>query len=50
MIEMKGRRVITPDGGGEVLDTVGDKVEVKLDDGQVKIYPSEDVLDDSAAG
>lgn len=50
MIEMKGRRVTTPNGGGEVLETIGDDVTVKLDNGEVKTYPSEDVLDESAAG
>ncbi|MEO3407360.1 hypothetical protein AAFN85_25805 [Mucilaginibacter sp. CAU 1740] len=47
---MKGQRVTTPGGNGEVLDTIGDKVEVKLDNGEVKTYPSNDVSDDSSAG
>jgi hypothetical protein len=35
----KGQRVITPGGKGEVLETIGDKVVVKLDSGEVSTYP-----------
>jgi hypothetical protein len=50
MSDMKGRRVVTPDGHGEVVDEVGDNIEVKLDSGEVRTYSSEDVTDDSSAG
>jgi hypothetical protein len=49
-MDMKGRRVITPEGDGEVLDTIGDEIEVKLDSGEVKTFGSDDVTDDSSAG
>jgi len=50
MSNIKGNRVITPDGGGEVVEAIGDKVEVKLDNGKVQSYPANDVTDDSSAG
>ncbi|MDN3551207.1 hypothetical protein [Mucilaginibacter aquaedulcis] len=40
----------TPDGKGEVLEATGDQVEVKLDNGETKKYPSDDIADDSSAG
>jgi uncharacterized protein YueI len=49
-MNLKGQRVISPDGKGEVLETIGDKVVVKLDSGEVRTYPSNDVEDDSSAG
>jgi hypothetical protein len=32
---LKGQRVITPEGEGEVTDAVGDQIQVKLDNGTV---------------
>jgi uncharacterized protein YueI len=49
-MNLKGQRIISPDGKGEVLETIGDKVVVKLDSGEVRTYPSNDVEDDSSAG
>lgn len=49
-MNQKGQRVICPGGKGEVLETIGDKVVVKLDSGEVKTYPSTDIEDDSNAG
>jgi hypothetical protein len=46
----KGQRVCTPEGVGDVMDTMGDKVEVKLDSGETKTFPSDEVTDDSSAG
>ncbi|PWK77208.1 hypothetical protein LX99_03018 [Mucilaginibacter oryzae] len=47
---LKGQRVVTPDGQGEVTDAIGDKVTVKLDSGTDKVYPADDLQDDSSAG
>jgi hypothetical protein len=49
-MDMKGHRVKTPEGDGEVLDTIGEKTEVKLDSGEIKTFSSDDVTDDSSAG
>jgi hypothetical protein len=49
-MNLKGQRIISPDGKGEVLEIIGDKVVVKLDSGEVRTYPSNDVEDDSSAG
>lgn len=45
-----GQRVITPEGEGEVVETIGDKVVVKLDKGPTETFPSGDVQDNSSAG
>jgi uncharacterized protein YueI len=50
LMNLKGQRVVSPDGQGEVLETIGDKVVVKLDSGEVRTYPSGDIEDDSSAG
>lgn len=47
---LKGQRVITPDGHGEVTDAISDKVTVKLDSGTNKVYQADDLQDDSIAG
>ena len=31
---LKGQRITSPDGPGEVVETIGNKVVVKLDNGQ----------------
>ncbi|MGI4729780.1 MAG: hypothetical protein ACRYFL_08155 [Janthinobacterium lividum] len=49
----KGDKVITKDGEGVVNKdqlTKEDQIEVKLNTGEVKTYPSADVSDDSDAG
>jgi len=47
---LKGQRVISPDGKGEVIDAIGDKIVVKLDDGQTETFPADQLQDDSNAG
>lgn len=47
---LKGQRVTSPDGPGEVLETIGDKVVVKLDNGETETFAAEDLADDSNAG
>ncbi|PJJ85048.1 hypothetical protein [Mucilaginibacter auburnensis] len=47
---LKGQRITSPGGPGEVLETMGDKVVVKLDNGATKEYLSEEITDDSSAG
>lgn len=47
---LKGQRVSSPDGKGEVIDAIGDKIIIKLDNGQTETFPSEQLLDDSNAG
>lgn len=49
-MNLKGQRVITPDGKGEVMETIGDKVAVKLDSGETITFFSGDIQDDSSAG
>lgn len=46
----KGRRVITPEGEGEVMDAVGDKIVVKLDNGHTETFPASDLQDNNSAG
>jgi hypothetical protein len=46
----KGQRVTTPQGPGYVVEVIGKKVAVKLDNGQTQTFPLEDVSDDSSAG
>jgi hypothetical protein len=47
---LKGQRVITPEGEGEVTDAIGDRIEVKLDNGKTQTFSSEDVTDNNDAG
>jgi hypothetical protein len=47
---LKGQRVITPAGEGEVVDAIGDKIVVKLDTGSTETYPSDNIQDNSSAG
>jgi hypothetical protein len=49
-INLKGQRVSTADGEGEVVETMGDKVVVKLDSGATTTFPADDVQDNSSAG
>jgi len=46
----KGLRITSPDGSGEVIEVIGDKVVVKLDAGETKTFPSDKVEDDGSAG
>ena len=45
-----GQRVLTPSGEGEVVDTIGDKVVVKLDTGSTETFSADDVQDNNSAG
>lgn len=47
---LKGQRVITPEGEGEVVDVIADKIVVKLDKGPTQTFPSADLTDDNDAG
>lgn len=47
---LKGQRVVTPEGKGEVTDAIGDKIVVKLDKGTTETFASADIQDDSNAG
>jgi len=47
---LKGQRVITPKGLGEVSDSIGDDIVVKLDSGVTETFPAEELQDDSNAG
>jgi len=46
----KGQRVKVPDGEGNVEQTTGDEVAVKLDSGEIKTYPADQLEDISNAG
>jgi hypothetical protein len=46
---LKGQRVITPGGKGEVVDSTGNKIEVKLGNGAAQTYLSDDIQDDTIA-
>jgi len=47
---LKGQRVITPQGEGEVVDAIGDHIDVKLDDGGIQTFPSGELTDNNEAG
>jgi hypothetical protein len=47
---LKGQRVISPQGEGEVIDAIGDKIVVKLDNGKTETFPSGDLEDNNSAG
>jgi hypothetical protein len=47
---LKGQRVITPEGEGEVIDAIGDNILVKLDKGPTQTFSSEDIQDNNSAG
>lgn len=47
---LKGQRVIAPGGKGEVIDAIGDKIIVKMDEGQTETFPADQLQDDSNAG
>jgi hypothetical protein len=47
---LKGQRVSSPAGEGEVEEIIGDKVVVKLDAGHSETFSVDEVADDSNAG
>lgn len=47
---LKGQRVITPRGEGEVVDATGDDIVVKLDKGGTETFPSGELQDNNSAG
>lgn len=47
---LKGQRVITPEGEGEVIDAIGDHIVVKLDQGATQTFASDELQDDTSAG
>lgn len=47
---LKGQRVITPAGDGEVVDATGDQIDVKLDSGETQSFPSGNLQDNNSAG
>jgi len=47
---LKGQRVITPEGKGEVSDVTGEEIEVKLDNGDTRSFHQDELEDDSNAG
>lgn len=47
---LKGQRVITPEGEGEVVNAVGDHVFVKLDNGPTMDFLFDDIQDNNSAG
>jgi hypothetical protein len=47
---LKGQRVIAPKGEGEVVDAIGGKIVVKLDNGSTETFPSDDLQDNNSAG
>ena len=47
---LKGQRVITPEGEGEVEDAIGDKIIVKLDSGHTQTFASDELEDNNSAG
>jgi hypothetical protein len=47
---LKGQRVISPDGEGEVVDTIGDYIKVKLDTGDIKDFMWDELTDNNDAG
>ncbi|GGH08814.1 hypothetical protein [Mucilaginibacter phyllosphaerae] len=47
---VKGQKVITPAGEGQVLDVAGDEVTVQLESGVEKSFSEADLQDDSDAG
>ena len=47
---LKGQRITSPEGAGEVIEITGDKVVVKLDNGETKTFVADEITDDSNAG
>lgn len=47
---VKGQRVTTPEGEGDVLEVIGNEIKVKLSSGEIRSFAEADLHDDSAAG
>lgn len=47
---LKGQRVITTEGEGEVVDAIGDSITVKLDNGTTQDFAAADLQDNNSAG
>jgi hypothetical protein len=47
---LKGQRITSPGGPGEVIEVIGDKVVVKLDTAETATFFTDEVVDDSSAG
>lgn len=47
---LKGQRVISTLGEGEVVEAIGDKIIVKLDSGETQTFRSDELQDNNAAG
>jgi hypothetical protein len=47
---LKGQRVISPEGEGEVVDAIGEEIEVKLDKGEIKKFSWDELTDNNDAG
>jgi hypothetical protein len=47
---LKGQRIISAKGEGEVIDAIGDQIVVKLDSGETETFPSADLQDNNDAG
>lgn len=47
---LKGQRVLSPEGEGEVVDAIGDKIVVKLDSGTTQTFTSAELEDNNSAG
>ena len=47
---LKVHRVITPEGEGELVDAIGDKMVVKLANRQAQTFLSDDLKDNNNAG
>ena len=45
-----GQKVLTPDGTGLIEQINGEQVTVKLNEGESKVYHSDQLEDDAAAG
>lgn len=48
----KGQQIATPEGTGIITEIIGDQITVKLDSGDEKSYPAEDldITDDADQG
>jgi hypothetical protein len=47
---LKGQRVISPNGEGEVVDAIGNTIVVKLDNGETETFPPDQLEDNNNAG
>jgi hypothetical protein len=47
---LKGQRVRSPEGEGEVVDAIGDRIVVKLDNGKTQTFLYAELEDNNSAG